>query len=74
MSHMVYTSGAYMRVYVHICTTYKSLASIMLPEVVYTYFAIYISCYWHMSLNKYGYHIENIGNTALILHGYINLT
>ena len=43
-------------------------------STVYTFLASYILCYWHKSLNTYGYHIANIGLTALNLYRHIGLT
>ena len=34
----------------------------------------YVTCYWHVSLNKYRCNFENIDYTALILHGYTDMT
>ena len=39
----------------------------------FTHLPCYISCYWHMSLNKYSSHIVNMGQTALNLCGHIDL-
>ena len=33
--------------------------------------AIYISCYWHILMNKYGCHIVNIGHVVLYQRGKI---
>ena len=43
-------SEAYMGMYIHM----MSLASTMSPQGLCTYFTKYISCYFHVSLNKYG--------------------
>ena len=60
--------------YVHVCAICMSLVSTMWPEILYTHFANYISCYWHILLHKYGCHITNKGHTALILDGHLYLT
>ena len=49
-----------------------STALIMCPGVLYAYFKKYISCYLHILLNKYGYHIAHIGYTVLILYWNID--
>ena len=58
-----------------ICVTYiRSLASIMWPGWLYTCLCNYISSYWHISLNKYDYHIANASHSAHILYKQINTT
>ena len=52
----------------------KSLTSTMWPWAQYTYFLNYISCYWHLSLNKCGWNIVNIGHIALFLYGNTEAT
>ena len=62
MSYMPYISITDMGIFVQTCAMYKSLASTIWLEALYTYFINYISC-WHISLIKYGCQIANIGNT-----------
>ena len=50
------------------------LASTICPGGLYTFFAHYISCYWHISLNTYGYHIANEGYNIFILYKQIDAT
>ena len=45
-----------------------SPAWILWTKALYTYFANYISSYWHVTLNKYGYNTVNTVHTALILY------
>ena len=50
------------------------LASTIWPEVLDTYFLNYISCYFHISLNKRGCHTTNIAHTVLTPHCHIDAT
>ena len=68
-----YSVWAYMGVVCSNMLKYmKSLASIMSPEALYTYFMNCISSYQHILLNKNGCHIANIPHTVLIPHWHID--
>ena len=54
--------------------SYMSLASTKWQGWMYRHFGNYISCYWHVPLNKYGCHVTNIIHTVLFHFWHIDPT
>ena len=72
--HICHVWHIFLRYIWDVCAICMSLVWTMWPGILYTHFANYISCYWHILLHKYGCHIANKDHTALILDGHLDLT
>ena len=59
---------------VYFCTIFEVTDIIHVTRSTVHILCKYMSCYWHISLKRYGHHITNICHTALILYRQIDVT